>query len=250
MEKAGSNDTAAQKAWWSQAVLIGAVVAAVMLPVGALGSRMGLWGFQTGFLFLGGAALLSVLGVVVGLIGFYLSRNPAGAANRTPLAIGTAVCGAIVVLLAVQFNTARSVPPIHNVSTDTQDPPSFDVVVELRGNNSNPLAYDAEQLAPQQRAAYPWVAPLELSAAPDAVFDSALEALSKLGLEIVNADRDSGRIEAVATTFWFGFKDDVVVRVRPLSGGSRVDVRSVSRVGQSDLGANAARIGAILDALK
>jgi uncharacterized protein (DUF1499 family) len=231
-------------------VLIGGVVAALLLPVGALGSRIGLWGFQVGFLFLGGAALLSVLAVVVGLVGFFLARRPTGAPNRVPLAIGTAVGGAILVLLGAQFATARSVPPIHNISTDVSDPPSFDVVVALRGSNSNPLDYDAAELAPKQQAAYPAVKPLQRSTPPDVTFAAALEALSKLGLEIVNADREAGRIEAVATSFWFGFKDDVVVRIRPAPGGSRVDVRSVSRVGQSDLGANAARISAILDALR
>jgi uncharacterized protein (DUF1499 family) len=75
--------------------------------------------------------------------------------------------------------------------------------------------------------------------------------LKGLSLEVVNADREAMRVEAVATTFWFGFRDDVVVRIRPgAAGGSRVDVRSVSRVGQSDLGANAARIGRILEGLK
>ncbi|NJN51564.1 MAG: DUF1499 domain-containing protein [Gammaproteobacteria bacterium] len=244
-------DAVVQKsAWWSQAVLIGAVVAAVMLPLGALGSRMGLWGFSTGFLFLGGAALLSVMGVILGLVGFFLSRKPGASSNRMPLMIGTVVCAAILAMLGAQFNTARTVPAIHNISTDTIEPPQFDVVVALRGEDSNPLTYDAETLAPLQRSAYPWVVPLELPGAPDVVFDAALEVLSKQGLEIVNADRDTGTIEAVATTFWFGFKDDVVVRVRPLGSGARVDVRSVSRVGQSDLGANAARIGAILDGLR
>jgi uncharacterized protein (DUF1499 family) len=146
--------------------------------------------------------------------------------------------------------TARSVPPIHNISTDVDDPPEFDAVVALRGANSNPLAYDRDKLAAPQQEAYPDVVPLELADAPADVFDRALEALKGLGLEVVNADHEAGRIEAVATTFWFGFKDDVVVRIRPLpSGGSRVDVRSVSRVGQSDLGANAARIAKILDAV-
>ncbi len=244
------SEAMARKAWWSQAVLIGAVVAVVMLPLGALGSRMGLWGFSTGFLFLGGAALLAVIGVVVALIGFFVLRKSGRGADRRPLVIGFVLCAAIVGLLGIQFNTARSVPGIHNISTDTADPPTFDVVVGLRGSNSNPLDYDAQTLAPLQQKAYPNVAPLDLPVAPDVAFDAALEVLSKLGLEIVNADRDSGRIEAVATTFWFGFKDDVVVRVRPSDAGSRVDVRSVSRVGVSDLGANAARISAILSALR
>ncbi len=243
-------DSTTRRAWWASAVLIGAVIAAVLLPLGALGSRLGVWGFQTGFLFLGGAAVLAVVAFVVGIGGLIASRKPARARNRAPLGVGIAVGGAIVVFLGMQFMTARSVPPIHDISTDTSDPPLFEVAVSLRGEQSNPLEYDAEKLAPLQRDAYPWVVPLERELAPSEAFAEALEAISGLGLEIVNADEDAGRIEAVATTFWFGFKDDVVVRVRPSGTGSRVDVRSVSRVGVSDLGANAARIGAILDAIR
>ena len=82
---------------------------------------------------------------------------------------------------------------------------------------------------------------------PEAVAQAAL-VLAQQGLEVVNVDVDNGRVEAVATTFWFGFKDDLVVRIQPTHTGSKIDVRSVSRVGQSDLGANAARIAKFLQA--
>jgi uncharacterized protein (DUF1499 family) len=86
----------------------------------------------------------------------------------------------------------------------------------------------------------------------DLVFGDAVarsvEVLSAQGLEVVNVDPDKGIVEAVATTFWFGFKDDVVVRITATPQGSRVDMRSVSRVGQSDIGANAARIQKFLEA--
>ena len=78
---------------------------------------------------------------------------------------------------------------------------------------------------------------------------TALEAARASGWEIVAAVPQERRIEAVATTFWFGFKDDIVVRIRPAPGGSRIDVRSVSRVGRSDLGTNAKRIRAFLGRL-
>jgi uncharacterized protein (DUF1499 family) len=82
---------------------------------------------------------------------------------------------------------------------------------------------------------------------PDPAFDRAVDVLEGMGLEVVSKDPDDGRIEATATTFWFGFKDDVVVRIRPAEdGGSVVDLRSVSRVGVSDLGVNARRIGEFL----
>jgi uncharacterized protein (DUF1499 family) len=243
--------TTQQRAWWSQAILIGALVALVLMPLGALGSRFGVWAFTTGFLFLGGAAVLAAIGLVGGIAGAIAAVRGGRTADRAPVLVGAVICAVILGFLGAQFNAARSVPPIHNISTDVDDPPEFAEVIELRGEKSNPLAYEREKLAAPQQAAYPAVAPLELAEAPAGVFDRAVTVLETMGLEVVNEDRDSGRIEAVATTFWFGFKDDVVVRIRPTdAGGSRVDVRSVSRVGQSDLGANAARIGRILDGLR
>ncbi len=86
--------------------------------------------------------------------------------------------------------------------------------------------------------------PIRTDMRPEAAFEHALETARAMGWEIVASDARAGRIEATATTFWYGFKDDVVIRVRPMATGSRVDLRSVSRVGQSDLGKNAARIRA------
>ena len=101
-------------------------------------------------------------------------------------------------------------------------------------------------MAAAQRRAYPDVQPLELAAPPAAVYDRALAAARDMGWELVKADPAAGRIEATATTVWFGFKDDVVVRVRASDAGSRLDVRSKSRVGLSDVGANARRVRAFL----
>ena len=112
------------------------------------------------------------------------------------------------------------------------------------------MAYDAEVLAEQQQAAYPEVKTLVSSQPTNVLFNQAMLVLQDLGLEIVNEDTAAGVIEATATTFWFGFKDDVVVRIRSTVDGSIVDVRSVSRVGQSDLGANAKRIRAILNGIE
>ena len=115
--------------------------------------------------------------------------------------------------------------------------------------NANPLAYDAAVLADQQRAAYPYVKPLVSSVSRGEMLTRVEGALGDMGLEVVSVDADAGLIEATDTTFWFGFKDDVAVRVRSEGSGSVVDIRSVSRVGQSDLGKNAERIAAILSAL-
>ena len=99
-------------------------------------------------------------------------------------------------------------------------------------------------------AAYPDVQPATLVAPADAAFKRALNAARDLGWQIVAAVPNEGRIEATDTTNWFGFEDDIVVRVTPTDGGSRVDVRSVSRVGKGDLGKNAARVRAYLRRLQ
>jgi uncharacterized protein (DUF1499 family) len=105
-----------------------------------------------------------------------------------------------------------------------------------------PAAYPGGEVAAAQRRAYPDIGPLALAMPPATAFARALDAAKGMGWEIVAADAGAGRIEATATTPWFGFRDDVVVRITPAAAGSRVDVRSVSRVGRSDLGTNARRI--------
>jgi uncharacterized protein (DUF1499 family) len=234
-------------AWWSQAIMIGAIVGAVLLPLGALGHRIGVWSFGTGFVFLAAGTFLSIIVVLGGIAALIAALRTGREADRPFLYIGLLIGGAIVVLMLAQIATARSVPPIHNISTDTADPPSFDVVMGLRGADSNPVDYDAAKLAPLQEAAYPRVKPIISDRTVAESFDRALNVLNGMGLEVVNADRAAGRLEAVATSFWFGFKDDLVVRVRARGAGSVVDLHSVSRVGQSDLGINAKRIEEFID---
>ena len=143
--------------------------------------------------------------------------------------------------------TAGSVPAIHNISTDVVEPPAFNKIVAIReAEGANPLVYEAEVLAAPQKAAYPYVKPLVSGDSPTAMFTKAVTVIESMGMELVSADQSNGLLEATDTTFWFGFKDDVVIRIRPEGGGSVVDVRSISRVGQSDLGKNAERIGEIL----
>lgn len=244
------------KSWWSKAALIGSVVALLVLPLGALGSRVGLWNFQIGFLFLAAGALLAIIGVVIGIVGLILASKANRTADRPGLYSGIVISVMVLGYLMVQFNTASSVPPIHNISTDIADPPAFDQVVALR-EGANPLAYDASKLVEfkdqqvaygeLQQNAYPEVRTHESHLAPEQALEAAVAVLQAMGLEIVDTNPAEGRVEATATTFWFGFKDDLVVRIREISSGSLIDVRSVSRVGQSDLGANAARIMAFLD---
>ncbi len=245
-----NDNTATPKAWWSRAILVGAIIAAALLPIGALGTRFGLWPFTTGFLLLAAATVLAVIGFVTGIGGIIITRARPGRPHRPGLYRGTVICAVILVLMGLQFSAAAGAPRIHDISTDVIDPPQFDRIVALRGEQANPLNFDAATIAPEQRKYYPWVDTLRSDLAPDAALDRAVSVLKDMGLDIVNVDQSGGRVEATATTFWFGFKDDVVVRVRLAPGGSFVDMRSVSRVGESDLGKNAKRIRRFLEAFR
>jgi len=162
---------------------------------------------------------------------------------------------ALVLLIAVavvpvsHLRAAGRVPPIHDITTDLDDPPRFVAVLPHREGAPNTAEHGGAALAAQQRAGYPDLGPARFTAPPERVFARAVDVARGLGWEIVAAVPAEGRLEATDRTRWFGFRDDVVVRVRPDGTGSRVDVRSVSRVGRSDLGTNARRIRAFLDSL-
>lgn len=246
-----SEATIDERRWWAKAILVGGVVAICCLLIGSLGVRIGLWPYGTGFMFLTGGAVLAVISVFLGIIAYVVCLSKGLRAERSGILIGIFLGAIILGQLGVQYSTMTSVPVIHNISTDTLDPPTFDKLVAVReAEGANPLAYDAEVLAEQQQEAYPDVMTLASTQSTDQLLAQTLSVLQDLGIEVVNEDAAAGVIEATDTTFWFGFKDDVVVRIRDTANGSIVDVRSVSRVGRSDLGANAKRIRAILRGLE
>jgi uncharacterized protein (DUF1499 family) len=156
---------------------------------------------------------------------------------------------AILPVGAIAWKGLR-VPAIHDITTDTIQPPPFLAILPLRSGALNPTDYGGPDVAAKQQQAYPDIVPLLLNLPSGRAFDRALVAAKAEGWDIVASDPAGGRIEATDTTFWFGFKDDVVVRVTPQPTGSRVDVRSLSRVGGGDLGTNAARVRAFLAAVK
>ena len=131
---------------------------------------------------------------------------------------------------------------IHDITTDTENPPQFVALRALRLKTFNGPEYAGDKVARIQKAAYPDIAPRIAADAPGRAFERALQAAKAMGWQIVASDSGEGRIEATATTRWLRFKDDVVVRVTPHGAGSRIDARSKSRVGRSDFGANAKRI--------
>jgi uncharacterized protein (DUF1499 family) len=131
---------------------------------------------------------------------------------------------------------------IHDITTDTENPPQFVALLPVRQKTWNGPEYGGEQIAAEQRRAYPEIRPVTLGEAPGRAFERALATAYSMGWEIADASAAEGRIEATATSRWLRFKDDVVIRVAPQGSGSRIDVRSKSRIGRSDFGANAKRI--------
>ena len=148
----------------------------------------------------------------------------------------------LIVSVATCARLAGGAPPIHDITTDTNDPPLFVDVLPLRAGARNSADYGGNRVADLQHAAYPDIAPVDLPIALAVAFARALAAARAMGWAIVATDTSTGRIEATATTRVFRFRDDVVIRIRPRDGGSRLDIRSVSRIGGSDLGKNASRI--------
>jgi uncharacterized protein (DUF1499 family) len=226
-----------------------AVASAAAALLSGLGSRWGWWYFRTGFLILAGAAVLGIIAVATDTLSAIAIRGPAAkhvlAVALAGVIIGLAASG----VPAYWIRTAYRIPAIHDITTDTTDPPQFVAILPLRANAINPATYGGPAVAAAQHAAYPGVQPLILPLSPAQAFPRALAEAKKMGWTIVAADPKQGRIEATATTFWFGFKDDIVIRLRKDGFGTRVDMRSLSRVGRGDLGTNARRTLRYLRAL-
>jgi uncharacterized protein (DUF1499 family) len=224
-----------------------AAVALLLLLLAGPTVRLGLWSFGTGFSLLRWAAYIG-LASVAAAVAALLTRT-----GRRPvlLQLGALLIGGGVAFMPWHWlQQARRVPPIHDISTDLEHPPEFVAVLPLRAGAPNPAVYGGPEVAAAQRTGYPDIQPLMVHLAPGPAFARALASARAMGWTLVAADSSTGRIEATATTPWFGFKDDIVIRIEPDASGSRVDVRSVSRVGQSDVGTNARRIRAYLARLR
>jgi uncharacterized protein (DUF1499 family) len=192
--------------------------------------------------YIGLAASLTSIGAAIYT---YRSRKWMG----TLLSVLALVIGlAAVAIPLATARRAQRLPSIHDVTTDLDNPPAFQAILPKRADAPNTLER-TPQLALLQREGYPDLAPITLPMPPAATFDRALSVAQSSGWEIVTADKSSGRIEATDTTRWFGFTDDVVVRLTPWGAGTRVDVRSAARTGAGDLGRNASRIRRFLNDL-
>jgi fatty-acyl-CoA synthase len=255
---------------------------AILVPIwfvgAALGTKFGIWGWKFGLglmtIKIGPLLIFATLIIaIVGLVLMLIARPFAGWKLGLIALIIPAI--ALSQVMAIKARNA-GIPPIHDISTDPQNPLQFStqtLQMRIAQGETNPIVaptltptptspnkpsrFASLSVAQSQRLAYPTIAPLIVSGKTVAqVGEAAKSAAHGLGLVTIKSeDCDCGagsftNIEATATTFWFGFKDDVAISVKPQGNDVRVDVRSVSRVGTSDLGANAKRVEALLKAIR
>lgn len=250
MEKLGS-----LKKWAVRLAVAMAVFTPVFMALSALGAKFGLWNWWYAFGTLvrnyGIKLMFATLGIAAVALILSLIIKP-----RKRKGIVLSILALCVPLIGMAHGknvqkTAASLPFIHDITTDTQDVPTFSsVIIGQRGEGSNTLDYvgkvekkSNKLVSELQDAKYPDIRTIMLSDSSDVVFTRVLATAKAMGWTIASQSEATGIVEATATSFWFGFKDDVVMRIRPAEGGSSlVDVRSISRVGGSDIGANADRI--------
>jgi uncharacterized protein (DUF1499 family) len=226
------------------------LVSAVLCVVGALASGFGyqggFWHFRTGFQILKWSFFLSVATLIFILGSFFFLKA------KTPMDWGTGLIGLVIclVMIYVPYSWKRTLdahPYIHDISTDLNNPPEFVAAISLRGPDDHPVEYDGPEVAEQQRTAYPDINTLTISGSKEETMNVVEGVIKDQGMEVVDTNAQEGRIEAVATSGLYGFKDDVVVRILESENGqSMIDIRSKSRVGKSDLGQNAKRIRKIV----
>ena len=241
--------------WTGRFAFLVAVVAVIVVVLAGPGYRMEWWDLPTALFTM--FRIATIAGLAAAVIGFLVTvvamirRLPGALWGILALVVGMA---AAFVPLSMR-SQASKVPAIHDITTDPDDPPQFVAIAPLRAEAPNPVDYDRSPCSDQdaadatygcvyqqQRDAYPDIGTIRVRENPAQVLDQAEQVARAMGWEVVAVDGAAGRLEATDTTRWFGFKDDVVVRVTTARGVTEIDVRSKSRVGRSDLGVNAERI--------
>jgi hypothetical protein len=230
---------------------VGSVAAAL---AGAIGAGRGLWNFRFGFAVLHYAFWTAAAGALVALVGLVLTRRRIK--RVAPNLLALIVAAGFLLYVGNLIRIAKSVPAIHDATTNLEDVPQY-TRLAVRPDNLDKIPDEGrpelKALPPEarwkavHRLHYGDLRTLRVNGDPQAVLRRAAALARERGWEVALLDAQAGRIEATDTSRFFRFKDDIVVRVRAApGGGSLVDMRSVSRVGQSDLGVNARRVRAFM----
>ena len=217
--------------------------------IGALGSGRAWWRHEVGFGLVGLAAVVSTVALIVVVRGWLVSDTVLPVASVIAGGAAVLLGAGLVVLPAIFLVKVATTPWIHDITTDFADPPALVAAASLRPAHADSIEYPGERVAAIQRVSYPDVSPRVLSEPAADAYARAVGRARSLGWQVVAERAGESTFEAVVTSALFGFRDDVVVRITPTDSGCRVDMRSASRVGDTDLGVNAQRITAFLAAL-
>jgi len=204
-----------------------AVISALISLIAGLGTRFQWFFFRTGLEIMGIAVIVGLVAGAISIIGlvtyFFTPLN-----KGIYLSILGLIISIPVAVIPLYMRYEIKVPPIHDITTDITNPPAFVHVLPLRKNAYNKPEYGGPDVAAQQTKAYPDIKTLALDMATDKAFSKALDIAKNMSWEIVAAEPKEGRIEATATTFWMGYKDDIVIRIKAYDKMSNVDIRSES----------------------
>ncbi|MBU1289221.1 MAG: DUF1499 domain-containing protein [Alphaproteobacteria bacterium] len=258
------------------------IFSVLWFAIAAIGTKLGFWGWQFGLgqMTIGWGPLLLMAALGISLIAIVIALIKAPRKQALMLALGALLISTLAFGRVIAFKgQAERLPPLHDVQTDWANPimPSEALLADRESTGAlNPVEaapvvpdaadarwpgtggrlvsevqeeaeFDPATQSSAKNAPYPTLETLvEPAASYDMAYEAALEAVKARGWTVVTDDVQAGRIEATFTSFWFDFKDDVMIRVMPEGEGSRIDVRSISRVGLSDLGANSKRVSDLL----
>jgi uncharacterized protein (DUF1499 family) len=238
-----------QKSHLGNIALVVALVAVAIAALMVFGSLLGLWEPIVGFMASRNYNnLLGYVVVVVSVLALVTSvtiKQDSSAKGKGILTSSIAILLGLAILspriMALVIEPVKY-PPIHDITTNTQSPPQFEFLTDSRIGARNTLVYGGEDIAAQQRQAFPNIGPIASDLSVEAAYQKALTVAKTMGWTIVAQDPKALRFESTATTPFFNFADDVVILVSTLEQGSRIDLRSVSRIGIGDAGVNAKRI--------
>lgn len=220
------------------------VASALVFLFSGYGYQWEIWSLGTAFSLLTNSAFAAIGLLVLNLAALFLVYKSGFKKGYYFVITGLILVGAVFGIARYWQSQAQSYPPIHDISTDLESPPSFHLMIDVRetAEAPNPPEYAGEETAQTQREAYPDIESLFLPVPFGDVFDAVIALVESRRWELVNADRETGIVEATEKLPWFGFRDDVVIRIDFIDSETKVDMRSKSRIGRGDLGVNANRI--------
>jgi uncharacterized protein (DUF1499 family) len=225
----------------AMAAFLAGVVAIDALLLGPVMAHLEVVPPFAGFALMALALPMGLAGVVLGVVA--RRATAPGPPARVRATQGLVLAAVALAVVAFAARPGFGVPRINDITTDLDDPPAFRAAQNLGSASGGDMSYPGEDFARQQAEGYPDLSHKIVEVAPGETVERLVMVLNSMpAVEVTVHDRSNGHIEATATSWLFRFVDDVVVRVTPFENGSKIDIRSKSRDGKGDLGANAARI--------